>query len=115
MYIKWEELNVTWDQLDMTWDEIYLIEEVKEIIINKRGGNISDYINGNPWNISKKEIEEKIGKNKTNKFIKLICRINGIDYEESLEVKDIKIKANDLKKKLNESKVGIKLNLENNI
>ncbi len=111
----WNNINIPWDQIDATWDELCLMEEVHEISRKKGGGLSSDYIKGNPWDISKKEVENKIGKDKTNKFIKLVCRINGIDYEDSVEIKDVKVKAKDLKKTLNESKVEIKLNLENNI
>lgn len=112
----WNNINIKWDQLDATWDEICLIEEVGEIVQKKVGGMSSDYIKGNPWDISKRKVENKIGKEKTNKFIKLICRINNIDYEDSIEVRDIEVKAKDIRKIVNEGhKIGIKLNSKSNI
>ena len=68
----------------MPWDEV--IKEVAEVI--RKHGGMSAYVNGNPWDITKKEL----GEEKTKKFIKIFCKINGLEYEKTIENKDNEIK-----------------------
>lgn len=86
IYINWEDLDSDWEMIDINWEDLYIIEEIM------RGGNgqgISDYIKGNPWNKLRKEI----GPEKTDKFIKIFCKINGIEYSQVVEPKSkIKVK-----------------------
>ena len=105
-YIKWEDLNMTWDEINMTWDEIYLIEEVLNVL-RKHGGGMSEYIDGNPWDKTKKEI----GDEKTKKFIKLFCKVNNMEYEKVNESNNkITVTIDQVEKILKKTmKVGIKL------
>jgi hypothetical protein len=105
-YLDWDELNLKWENIDMTWDEIFIILEVK------RGGSggypFKDYIDGNPWN----KLRENIGDEKTEKIIKLYCRVNDIDYEKVLEKKeDIKVSTNDFERFIN-SGANIKIDIK---
>ena len=104
-YIKWEDLDVLWEDVNDTWEAVYIL-----IGIRKRGGSSAYYGEENPWeknnehNRVELKTEEKeniwdklkidIGEEKTNKVIKLYCKVNNIDYTQVLEgKKDIKISA----------------------
>ena len=106
-YLNWENVNMVWESVDMTWEEVYILIEVGGII--KRGGSNGyiDYVNGNPWDKTRQEI----GEEKTDKFIKLFCRINGLDYEKAIEPNsEIKVTVEQVQKVFNEGlKVGIKI------
>ena len=111
-YLKWEEINVNWEDLDLLWDEIFILLEVVEAI--RKGGSgasYKEYVKNNPWDVTKKQIEEELGEEKTTKFVKLVCRVNGIDYEETIKPNNkIKITTQHLEKVFNEAiKVGIKI------
>lgn len=104
VYLEWENVNQNWDDLHMLWEEVVLITEVAQVI--KKAGGMSEYARGNPWDITKREI----GEEKTKKFIKIFARVNGLDYGEVLESKDIKISVNQLQKVFDETeKIGIKI------
>ena len=103
-YLKWEEIDIAWENIDMVWEEI-ILEEVAEVIRKHGGGQA--YIDGNPWDITKKEL----GEEKTKKFIKIFCRVNELEYEKVLESKVIKVTISQLEKVFNEGKkVGVKIN-----
>jgi len=101
-YFKWEETNFTWDKLDMSWE---LVGEFIEVI-RKHGGSQA-YVDGNPWDVTKREL----GEEKTKKIIKLFCTVNNLDCNEILEKRDnIKITVEQIDKVINESiKVGVKI------
>jgi hypothetical protein len=88
-YLDWQEVNVNWNELDINWEDIYILIEAKQ----KTGGGdatlLKEYIDGNPWNKFKKDL----GEEKAEKFIKLFCRINEMNYEEVIKPKSkIKVK-----------------------
>ena len=90
----------------MTWDQI--IEEVGRVI--KGSGGYAEYVKGNPWDKTRKEI----GEEKTKKFIKLFCKVNSLDYEKTLNLNEgMKITVDQVKKvfDLNE-KIEIKIDFE---
>jgi hypothetical protein len=114
IYLNWEDVNILWEQVDMTWEEVYILQEIGAVIRRRGGGGdgaLMDYIKGNPWDVTKKEIEKEVGEEKTKKFIKLVCRINGLDYEEATEPNSkVKVTVEQLEKVFNESiKVGVKI------
>lgn len=84
-YLDWQEVDSNWEDIGVYWEDFYILIEVADII--KGGGNYSEYVKGNPW----KKISQKIGEEKTKKFIKIFCRINELDYEKVIE-KNSKIK-----------------------
>jgi len=105
VYLEWENTDFTWDQLDMLWEDVAIIKEVGELI--RRGGGSSDYVRGNPWDKTRREL----GEEKTKKFIKIVCRVNGLEYEDVIDPNPkIKVTANHIDRVFNESiKVGIKI------
>jgi hypothetical protein len=96
-YLKWEELTINWENIDLLWEEIFILLEVSEII-KKRGGSspgYQEYVDGNPW----KKLNEDIGEEKTKKVIKIYCRVNNIEYDESREVmNEVKVSVNDFER-----------------
>lgn len=111
-YLKWEELTVKWEDVDLLWDEVFILLEVIQTI--RKGGSgssMKDYMEKNPWDKTKNKIEKELGEEKTKKFIKLICKVNGLDYEKTIEPNsEIKINTTHLERTLNQAvKVGIKV------
>lgn len=91
-YLKWEELTIKWEDIHLTWDEIFILLEVENIIKGGSGNGQKEYIDGNPW----KQLRKDIGDEKTKKVIKIFCRVNGIEYEESSSINEkIKITASE--------------------
>jgi hypothetical protein len=91
-YLDWQEVDINWEDLDLDWEDVYIILEAKQ----KAGGGgaaggilLKEYIKNNPW----KNFRRDLGEEKTEKFIKLFCKINGMDYEEVIKPKSkIKVK-----------------------
>lgn len=106
-YLLWEEVNITWEQVDMLWEDVSIIIDAFKKGGSSYGSGLADYIKNNPWDVSKK----KLGEERAKKFIKIVCNINGLDYEEVMEIKDKpKINIKHIEKVYQESlKIGIKL------
>lgn len=87
-YLDWQEVNINWEDLELDWEDVYILIEAKQ----KAGGSgsgLKEYIKGNPW----KNFKRDLGEEKSDKFIKLFCKINGMDYEEVIKPKSkIKVK-----------------------
>ena len=111
-YLKWEELNFNWENIQrddgeyMLWEDISLIEEIEKIF--RKGGGISvgdgyserEYIARNL-----RKAEKELGKEKVKKFVKIYCRINGIEYtEEKMKNEDIDISIDKLENVFEETK-----------
>ena len=102
-FIKWEDLNTSWENIDMKWEDI-AIEIIKRI---NQGGGFEEYFKGNPW---KKKLTEEIGKEKTDKFIKIMCKINGLDYEQIVKPNnDIKINVDHFQKTFESMNIKIEI------
>lgn len=108
-YLQWQEINYQWNNIELTWDEVFIIIEVAKLT-----GNSSAYVKGNPWDVSKNQLVEKlveeIGEEKTQKFIKVFCRVNNMEYEKITESNsNIKVTATQMQMVFNEViKIGIK-------
>ncbi len=76
--MNWEDVTDNWESTgDNIWNDIYILSEAKSSI----KGSISDYIKGNPWDRFKKDI----GEEKTDRLIKIVCRINNLEYSEVIK------------------------------
>jgi hypothetical protein len=101
-YLKWEEVTLKWESVDLTWDEVFILLE----IVKKRGGGGSgypykgEYEKNNPW----KQLNKDLGKENTDKVIKLYCKVRGIEYEKVKNPReDIKVTINDFDRFLKET------------
>ena len=104
--IKWEDADFAWDLAPTdieedryTWDDVTLVEEIVEVI-HQGGGVMEDDM---PW---MKDQDKK------KRLIKLILKCQGKTYEETKEIKNIKITAKDIKL-LAEKVLGIEVITEN--
>ena len=106
VYLEWENVDFTWDQLDMLWEDVAIIKVVGELI--RRGGGSSAYVRGNPWEKTRTEL----GEEKTKKFIRIVCKVNGLEYEEVVYPNPkIKVTADHIDKVFTEAiKIGVKVN-----
>jgi len=108
-WLKWEEMTINWESIDLTWDEIFILLEVEQLIRRGGGGGsgMKEYVDGNPW----KQVNEKIGIEKTKSLIKVYCRVNNIDYEESrTPMEAIKVSINEFERFIKEA-VSVKVNI----
>lgn len=106
VFLEWENVNFTWDNLEMLWEDVALLIEVGGLI-RKGGGGIGSYVKGNPWDKTRQEL----GEEKTKRFVRLVCRINDLEYEDIIDPNPkIKVTVEHIEKTLNESmKVGVKI------
>lgn len=87
-YLDWQEVNTNWEDLGINWEDVYILIEAKKLA-GGGGSSLREYIEGNPW----KNYRRDLGEEKTEKLIKLVCKINGLDFEEvSKPNSNIKIK-----------------------
>ena len=113
--IKWEDADFKWNiappsedyksgfkasSFPFTWDDVALVEEVVEVV-QEAGGSVID-------GISKLEPEKK------KRFIKLICKVKGIEtYSGQKTIRDdIKVSTEDVELVIKEV-LGIDLTIEN--
>ena len=107
VFLEWENTNFTWDNLDMLWEDVAILIQVGEVI--KRGGGSTAYVKGNPWEKTRQEL----GDEKTKRFIRIVCRVNNLEYEDVIDPNPkIRVTVDHIEKTLNESlKVGVKIDL----
>lgn len=109
IYLEWENVNLLWENVNLLWEEVFILIEIGEKRKGGSGGGrtLSEMLRDNPWDQSKKIL----GEEKAKKFIKLVCRINDLDYEKTIEKKeDIKLEAHHIEMVVNEAaKIGINL------
>ena len=106
-YLFWPELNYLWTDIAredgfMLWPDIALIEEVQRVL--RGGGSKGDlqkeYEEGNPW----RKLTEELGEEKTERFIKIFCTVNNMEYERGKFIKEnIKVSVSQFEKVFNES------------
>ena len=76
---QWGNANFSWSNNPYTWDDVAFVNE----IIQNGGASHSDYFDKKP--------EAK------KKFIKLLCKVEGIEYKETKEVLKRQIRITDIK------------------
>jgi hypothetical protein len=105
VFLEWENVNTTWDQLNQVWEDVHILIEVGGVI--RKGGGLGSYVKGNPWDRTRREL----GEEKTNKFIRIVCRVNGLEYEDIIDPNPkIRVTAEHIEKTFAESiKVGVKI------
>lgn len=109
-FLDWNEVSINWENIDLHWEDVFIILERK-----KGGGSgtpqrseleVQKYIEGNPW----RKLKNELGEEKTEKIIKVLCKINNIEYNSILEHKeDIRVIVNDFVRNTEEIKIKIKI------
>lgn len=92
-FLKWEEINMTWENINrngtlMVWEDIAIIRQVSGSIQRGDKNEYEKWIRNNPW----QRLKEDIGEEKTERFIKIFCEINGMNFEEVRKIEENKIK-----------------------
>ena len=91
----WDTANFLWNNNPYTWDEVILVQELAKA---RAAGD--DYMG-----IFRESPEKK------KKFVKILCKVQGTNYEENKEVKDISIRIQDVDLVVNEV-LGVNLDVE---
>jgi aspartyl/asparaginyl beta-hydroxylase (cupin superfamily) len=73
---KWNTANFAWNNNPYTWDDVALVQEVVQA-----GSNYQEVF---------KDTTKK------KKFIKLICKVEGVEYKETKEIKKRQIRITDV-------------------
>lgn len=77
---KWNDANFAFSSNPYTWDDVALVRQLVEAI----------GVGEDPMAYLAKEPEKK------KKVIKLICKVQGIEYKEEKEIQDYKITVKDI-------------------
>jgi hypothetical protein len=95
--ITWDSADFKWNSNPYTWDEVLLAEEVLHTITGNTGASFDD-----------------LSPDKKKRFIKLICKVKGIEtYSGQKTIRDdIKVEAKDIELVIKEV-LGIGLTVEN--
>ncbi len=98
--IKWDEANFKWNDNPHKWDEVLLVLE----IVEAAGGSVEGAIRA----------VEELDPEKKKRFIKLICKVKGIEtYSGQKTIRDdIDVSAEDVEFVIKEV-LGIDLTVEN--
>ena len=94
--MRWERASFTWDNNKFTWDDVH---DANELLDHFSDGDFDNY---------------KIDPEKKRRYIRLICKVKGIEtYSGQKTIRDdIEIKAEDVKLVAKEV-LGIDLTVEN--
>ena len=97
--IKWDKANFQWNQNSHRWDEVLLVKDLAETI-TARAGIVEAY--------------EQLEPEKKKRFIKLVCKVKGIEtYSGQKTIRDdIDVTAEDIELVVKEV-LGIDLTVEN--
>ena len=88
----WDNADFTWDNNRFTWDDVVLVREVVEA-----GASYQEVF---------KDTKKK------EKFIKLICKIEGVEHKETKKIKKRRIRITDVELAAREVLgIDIKVNL----
>ena len=81
---SWEQVDhINDDPTDNRIENLKLVEEVEHL-----SNHAKEWIKNNPG----KQIRKDIGEEKTERFIKIFCEINGMNFEEVRKIEENKIK-----------------------
>lgn len=103
----WDKTNILWSGANWTWDECKLVEE----IVNYYAGVDASLLQVKPYEELEPEPLWMRGNEKKKKVIRLICKVKGEVFDESKEIKDIKVKVDDIKLVV-KTISGIELNIK---
>ncbi len=110
-YLKWEEVNLKWENVELTWDEVFILLEVVSHRVSGGGSGYpykGEYEKNNPW----RQLNKDLGRENTDKIIRLYCRVRGIEYEKIKNPReDIKVTINEFDRFLNDS-INIKVDFQ---
>ena len=84
---NWKDANVLWEEANWTWEECQIVASFVGTIIEPRSWEQEQYPI-TPWN-PYKNLEQK------KKLVEILCKINGQEFNEKINIEEIKITVND--------------------
>jgi hypothetical protein len=88
---RWGFANVLWKNANWTWSECQIIEDL--LTLQPDGVDATTLIQPwliEPWNPYRTGEKKK-------KLVRLICKIKGVEYDESKTTKDFNVTVDDIK------------------
>ena len=95
--IKWDEASIKWDEADFAWDEVVTLVTIIERISGpiSQTPSVSSPAGGGGGGGFDYAINSLTPKER-KKFIKLLCKIEGVEYKETKEIKERRIRITDV-------------------
>lgn len=94
----WNNANFAWNNNPYTWEDCALVEELAGAL----GGHGTAGVH--------KEVQKVLkDKEKKKRFIKLLCKVKGVEHEEQKEIKNFKIVISDVELVVNEVMSSVKI------
>jgi len=96
---RWGSTNILWKNANWKWSECQLVVDIIEYLLP--GVDASSLLS--PWMRNREQVVDDVppwekSKEKKERLIRLICKVQGQEINESKKVNtDIKIKAKDIK------------------
>jgi hypothetical protein len=91
----WDNANFTFSNNPYTWDDVFFVKQ----LVDAMGAGEDPRVH------LAKDLEKK------KKFVKLLCKVEGTEFEESKEIKDINIRIQDVELVINEV-LGVNLEVK---
>ena len=92
---QWNNANFAWNNNPYTWEDCALVEELAAVLA---GGHGAAGV--------QKVLKDK---EKKKRFIKLLCKVKGVEYKEEKEIKNHKIVISDVELVVNEVMSSVKI------
>ena len=90
----WNNANFAWNNNPYTWDDCALVEELAAAL----GGHGATGV--------QKVLKDK---EKKKQFVKLLCKVKGVEFKEEKEIKNYKIVISDVELVVNEVMSSVKI------
>lgn len=104
---RWVFTNVLWKDANWTWSECQIIQDL--LTLQPDGVDATTLIQPwlvEPWNPYRTGEKKK-------KLVRLICKIKGVEYDESKQSKNFTVTVDDIKLVINKGReIGLDMKLE---
>lgn len=100
--------SILWNDNIFTWNDVFILREVEESF--STGGSGGFILPKKPI----PEIEKKLGKEKAEKFVRVVCKFNDIEYDNTKKVKDQKITVQHIVKTFAALNVNVEISSKEN-
>jgi hypothetical protein len=105
---RWGFANVLWKNANWTWSECQIIEDL--LVLQPDGVDATTLIQPwliEPWN------PYRAGEKKKKKLIRLICKVKGMNYDQSKSASELNVSIDDVQLVIDKMKlVGLDARLE---
>jgi hypothetical protein len=104
--LAWKESDFLWNKNQYTWKDVAIVKKIADALTNGSGAVV---ISPDTF----KDLEDKINKEELDTFIKVVCKVNGLEHNEVKKRKEKpQITLSEVKKTIEEV-LSIKITLSN--